>query len=183
MPKKKKPKEIQSRRRRKFLAGLLNDKSMRQSALDAGYSQSMADNAGKFIFPHVAAEFRKELERQIPIGKLVTRLAEGLDATESKFAQKDGKYTDERQVINFSERRQYAELVAKLLGIYEYTEAKEPEIKIEAKLGTGDLIGAIRLVYGLAHASQSDERSGLAVGALPLRTEVDRGQIPPQDRG
>jgi hypothetical protein len=46
--------------------------------------------------------------------KLAQRLAEGLDAVETKFFQKEGRVTDSRNVINWSERRNYLELACRI---------------------------------------------------------------------
>ena len=45
------------------------------------------------------------------------RIKEGLDAQETKFFQKDGLVTDSRDVIAWSERREYAALAMAALGI------------------------------------------------------------------
>jgi hypothetical protein len=116
---KKKPadaKATKAPKRRRFVAGLIEGKSMRRAALDAGYTESMADNAGLKILPGAREELKKELGRKVPHAKLVQRIVEGLNAKEIKLAQFQGKYTDKRHVVNYSERRRYAELAAKLLG-------------------------------------------------------------------
>jgi hypothetical protein len=41
-------------------------------------------------------------------------LREGLDATELKLFSKGGKVTDSRSLVNFSERRAYCELIARM---------------------------------------------------------------------
>jgi len=89
---------------------------MRRAALDAGYSLAMANDAGRKILPRVADEFSAELEKAIPNALLVRRIAEGLNATETKFAQKNGQFTSTRKLIAWDTRRRYVELTAKLLG-------------------------------------------------------------------
>src|SRR5713226_1622137 len=81
----------QAAKRRRFVKGLIAGKSMRRAALDAGYTESMADNAGQKIMPYAIAEFRAELQKRIPIGLLTQRIREGLDAEETKFFQQNGK--------------------------------------------------------------------------------------------
>ena len=56
------------------------------------------------------------MERRIPAYKIVERIAEGLDTTESKFFHKNGIVTDQRTVVNWSERRQFAQLAAEYGG-------------------------------------------------------------------
>ena len=116
-PTKKKQSEVKAARRRRVVAGLIAGKSMRQAALDAGHTQSMADNAGEKILPGLIDEFREALARKIPNAKLVQRIAEGLNAKETKLAQYEGEYTDERYLVSWSERRRYAELACKLRGL------------------------------------------------------------------
>ena len=115
-PKKSELGNPKSLKRRKFVEGLINGKSMRRAALDAGYTPSMADKAGQKILPGAQHEFRDALAARIPLDRLVSRIAEGLDATETKLAQKDGKFTSKRELIAWEARRRYAELTAKLMG-------------------------------------------------------------------
>ena len=88
-----------SAKRRKFVKGLIDGKSMREAAIDAGYTQSMANDAGRKILPAAQAEFRDALGAKIPLDVLVERIAAGLDAKETKIAQKDGEFTDERELV------------------------------------------------------------------------------------
>jgi hypothetical protein len=108
--------DVKAPKRRRFVAGLIAGKSMRRAALDAGYTRSMANNAGAKITPGTRAEFQQELARKVPHGKLIKLIADGLNARETKLAQFEGQYTDQRQVIDFSERRRYAELALKIFG-------------------------------------------------------------------
>jgi hypothetical protein len=105
-----------SPKRRRFVKGLIEGKSMRRAALDAGFTQSMADKAGEKIFPNARAEFQDELSKAVPIARLVARIAKGLDAKETKLASFEGSFEDSRDMIAWGERRHYAELAAKLLG-------------------------------------------------------------------
>jgi hypothetical protein len=109
-------KTAKSPKRRRFVAGLIDGKSMRRAALDAGFSQSMANNAGTKILPGAREEFKRELSRKVPRGKLIQRIAEGLDARAMKLAQFEGDFTDKRYLVDYSERRRYTQLAAKLLG-------------------------------------------------------------------
>ena len=101
----------------KFTEGVIAGKSMYQAAIDAGYSKSYARNPSKALAPNMRELFRKVLEHHAPIGKLTKRIAEGLDAEETKFFQKDGIVTDGRNVIAWSERREAAALASRLLGV------------------------------------------------------------------
>ncbi|MGH9504785.1 MAG: hypothetical protein ACRD20_18185 [Terriglobales bacterium] len=123
----KKP-DVKAPKRRRFVAGLIAGKSMRRSALDAGYTQSMANNAGREIMPGARKEFKQEILRKIPHAKLIRRLVQGLDAKETKLVQFEGKISDYRHLVSFRERRRYVELIAKLLGyLTEKVELSGPE--------------------------------------------------------
>src|SRR5207244_11999145 len=78
---------------------------------------AMSDNAGVKILPGAREEFQEALARRIPNEVLVRRIAEGLNAKETKLAQYEGEYTDERYLVSWSERRRYAELACKLRGL------------------------------------------------------------------
>ena len=105
-----------SPKRRKFVQGLIDGKSMRRAALDAGYTPSMAKNASHRIMPAAREEFEAELERRIPEAKLVQRIAEGLDAVETRLAQYKGKFTSGQRLVAWESRRRYVELACKLKG-------------------------------------------------------------------
>jgi len=111
-----KPADPKAAKRRRFVAGLVNGLSMRRAALNAGYTETMANHAGEKILPGARQEFTPALAKAIPIAKLVQRIAQGLNANETKLAQLEGTYTDARTLVAWDERRRYAELVAKLLG-------------------------------------------------------------------
>jgi len=103
-------------RARRFVQNLVAGQNMKQAALAAGYTESMADKACVKILPASIAEFRAVLERKVPIGKIADTIAAGLDAMETKIATDKGVISDTQDFISFSERRQYAELAAKLQG-------------------------------------------------------------------
>lgn len=105
-----------------YVAGRIKGKSPRKAALIAKYSESMADNAKTKIEkrPHIQAaltDFARKLRKKIPAAKVIQRIAEGLDAKETKFFQKDGVVIESRDVVAWGERRAYAELAAEF-GAY-----------------------------------------------------------------
>jgi len=106
-------------RQRKYVKGLVEGKSMTQAARDAGYSETTALNAKEKIEskPAVQNLFVQLMETAgITDEKLAQRLAEGLDAEETKFFQKDGIVMDSRDVIAYGERRAHLEIALKLKG-------------------------------------------------------------------
>lgn len=87
-------------------------KSKRLALLDAGYAPSTArcpaiveTKAFKFAFANL-------IRHRIPAHIIAKRLAEGLDATETRFLVVD-KAIVEKQVVDFAERRAYLEIAAK----------------------------------------------------------------------
>lgn len=112
-----------SPRQAKLLKGIaLENKTPRQAALAAGYSERMADNPGELLD---TIAMREALGRLLaPPEKIAQRINEGLDAMETKFFQFQGEVTGMRNVIAWSERRMYADLAAELKGL-------KPSQKIE----------------------------------------------------
>ncbi len=100
----------------RFLKGLTEGKSARRAAMDAGYSESSADHATTEILPVVERAFGDVIRKAIPVERLVQRLGEGLDAVEVKVVASEGKITDQREFVDYGERRAYAELIVKLGG-------------------------------------------------------------------
>jgi hypothetical protein len=108
---------------------------MRRAALDAGYSAAMAKNAGQKIMPGAINEFKEALAKTVPQSKLIQRIAEGINAKKTIFAQFQGSFTDSRQLVDYSERRRYVELVCKLFGCFNESEiSKEDEAPVEYNL-------------------------------------------------
>ena len=62
------------------------------------------------------AEFKDELARKVPRAKLIQRIVEGLEAKKVMLVQFEGEYTDQRYLVDHSERRRYAELTLELFG-------------------------------------------------------------------
>lgn len=129
-----------------YTKGRIKGKSPRKAALDAGFSHSMADNARRKIerrpeIQEALSAFAVKLRKKIPAAKVIQRIAEGLDAKETKFFQKDGKVIESRDVVAWSERRAYAELAAEF-GAY-HVPAADPSAgannNIQVNVIFGDL--------------------------------------------
>jgi hypothetical protein len=93
----------------------------REAARRAGFSEN--SQISKIESPQLKAQFARLLRRYVPMHKIAQRISEGMDAKETKFFQKDGIVTDEREVINFAERRQYTQLAAEFA---QYADPEEP---------------------------------------------------------
>lgn len=100
-------------RKRIYLESLVTGKTKRQSALDAGYSESVARTAKEHIeTPDVREAFAELIRSVIPAEKIVARIAEGLDAMETKVFSFQGIIFDETELIAWTERREYAKMAA-----------------------------------------------------------------------
>lgn len=106
-------------RQRKYVEGIVDGKTKKQAAVEAGYSTSTAENAAAIIEgPDVRAAFEKLIRRNVDPNKIVQRLTEGLDASETKFFQHNGRVIETREVVDYARRREYIALAAKLGGYH-----------------------------------------------------------------
>ena len=100
----------------KFTQLICDGENQYQAAIAAGYSDSTARNAYRELMPRAQDVFRRALAQHAPIGKQAKKIAEGMEATETVFFQKDGKVTDSRDVVAWGARHKYLELAAKCQG-------------------------------------------------------------------
>ena len=129
-------------RKRKYVKGIVEGKTKKQAALDAGYAESTAEKAKTHIeTPDVRIAFAVLIREAVPAELLAKKIQEGLEAIETKFFQKDGEVVDSRDVIAWSERRQYAELAAEYGGYF----TPHAEIDVSGKNG-GPIEHCIRFI-------------------------------------
>jgi phage terminase small subunit len=112
-------------RQRKYIDGVTKGMTRTEALRYAQYSEttrpSSVENAS------IKAAFARLVKRAVPAHVLAQRIAEGLNAEETKFFQKDGVITDQANVIAWSERREYAKLAAQWAGYSDAAEnAKSP---------------------------------------------------------
>jgi hypothetical protein len=86
------------------------------------------NKAGERIMPGCIAEFQQALAKTIPQRKLLQRIAQGIDAKRTVFAQFEGRFTDQRHLVDLSERRRYIELCVRLMGLLREVEEQEPPV-------------------------------------------------------
>ncbi len=126
-------------RQRKYVAGIVDGKTKKQAALEAGYSVSAAENAAAIIEgTDVRAAFEELIRPHVDTNKIAQRLAEGLDATVTKFFLHKGKIIDTCEVVDYTRRREYVALAAKLLGLH--VEKQKVEITPRRQLSDEELI-------------------------------------------
>ena len=99
--------------------GIAAGKTKKEAAVAAGYSAATAKNAAAIIErARVKKAFEGIIQQAVPIEKILERLAEGLDATETKVFMHEGGVIYSRPLVNFTERRHYVELAARYGGYY-----------------------------------------------------------------
>lgn len=126
-------------RQTKLLKGVIEGNSVRQAALAAGYSENTAEHAGVLLSTEA---MRTELQRRIPLDKIIQRVNEGMDATLSQSLVIGSKLKGTEKIetiesIDFGERRQAAALAAKLIGA-------DPASKVEVR---GDLTQFVKVSF------------------------------------
>lgn len=116
-------KEAQNKRRKYVINRTIGGMNKKDAALAAGFSSSMAWNAGaKIETPEVLGaieSFEKALVVGIPTATLVQKFAEGLEATVVKTAQRDGDITDVREFPDYPTRLQYLEQIVLISKRYQ----------------------------------------------------------------
>lgn len=103
-------------RQTELIAGIVEGKSTRQAALDAGYSERMANHPSDLLSSDVLRSF---LQKRLSLEKIADRIDEGMDAELSEsivIGRKGMEKVLTNTYPNYPERRQSAALAAKLIG-------------------------------------------------------------------
>ena len=103
-------------RKQLYVSGVARGLTKKQAAMDAGYSWATARTPAQIETPDIKEAFAKLIRRRIPAHKISQRIAEGLDATDTKFFADKGVVVDQREVIDWAQRRNYAQLAAEYGG-------------------------------------------------------------------
>lgn len=106
-------------RRKMVIKGLIEGKTIKEAAISAGYSPQSAGQQGHSIISHPDAkrEFARVMEEAgISDDFLAQKIKDLLGAQETKYFQKDGIVTDQREVAALETQRKTAELATKLKG-------------------------------------------------------------------
>jgi hypothetical protein len=106
-------------KKRRYVEARLKGKSKRQAVVAAGYAPGSA-TAGKKLEaqPDVRAAFSALIRETVPAERIAKAIAEGIEAKETKFFAHEGMVTDQRDVVAWSERRQYTQLAAEYGGYH-----------------------------------------------------------------
>jgi hypothetical protein len=106
-------------KKQKYISARANGKSKKDAALQAGYSVNTARIASVAVeTPDVRKAFAEVMRATISPAKIARVVNDGLQAVETKFFASNGIVTDSRDVINYGERRQYADLAARFADYY-----------------------------------------------------------------
>jgi hypothetical protein len=112
-------------RKRKYIDARSQGLSKRQAKNIAGYAASTSSYSVENS--SVKAALARLIRQAVPAHVIVQRIAEGMSAEETKFFQKEGRVMDERNVVAWSERREYLKLAAEY-GLY--VEPDNDKVKI-----------------------------------------------------
>jgi hypothetical protein len=105
-------------KKQRYLEARMEGKSRRAAALTAGYSESMANHPFKIETKDVREAFAALIRETVPAERIAQVIMEGMGANETKFFSHEGVVQDKREVVAWSERRQYAELAAEYAGYH-----------------------------------------------------------------
>lgn len=110
-----------NQRQRLFAQGIAAGKTQKQAALDAGYSENVARDPKRKLLSGIA--LREYFAKLLPSEEeIAQRLREGLSAERTEYVQwRNGKSVKTKAInlVDFSERRQYARLCANYRGLPE----------------------------------------------------------------
>lgn len=121
--------ETLSVRKQLYLKSLAEGNTKKQAAEDAGYAESTARAAKAHIETEdVKAAFAELIRAVVPSEKIAARIAEGLDAVETKLYAFQGMIFDREELVAWTERREYAKLAAEYGGYFVATQKFEGEL-------------------------------------------------------
>jgi hypothetical protein len=73
-----------------YVDGIAAGRTKKQAAIAAGYSESSANNAAAIIERAAVKAFQGLIQQTIPVKKIIERMAEGLNAMETKCFVHEG---------------------------------------------------------------------------------------------
>src|SRR5580698_4256582 len=91
-------------RKQRYIDGRSQGLSKREAKNLAGYAASTSSYSVENS--SVKAALARLIKQAVPAHVMVRRIAEGVSAYETKFFQKEGIVTDQRDVVAWSERRE-----------------------------------------------------------------------------
>ncbi len=104
-------------KQRLYIQHVVAGKSKAEAKRLAGYAAN--SNTARIETPSIKAAFSRLVRQYVPAHVLAAKVAEGLEAQETKFFQFEGRVTDSKEVINWTARHNYAKLAAEFGGYVE----------------------------------------------------------------
>jgi len=147
-------------RARKIAKSILAGKPETQALKDAGYSESYATHHKGAILsnPVIQATFTSILEKAgLTDDYIADRVKELSEAKETKYFQKDGRVTDEREVDALGVQADMVQFAAKLKG--HLTEKVQSTSDVTVGGSLEDTERAARLLYLLETAEERARRA------------------------
>lgn len=116
-------KRMVSQKVRALIGALIEnpDQTLQTAGVKAGYPAKNAAKQASAALKSASAQelFRREMSRHESLRHpgLAEKLAQGLDATVTKFFAHEGQVIDERECVDYGARHSYLSLAARLAGI------------------------------------------------------------------
>jgi hypothetical protein len=156
-------------RKRKYIDARSRGLSKRQAKNLAGYAASTSSYSVENS--SVKAALARLIRQAVPAHVIVQRIAEGVSAEETKFFQKEGKVMDERNVVAWTERREYLKLAAEY-GLY--VEPDSANVNIGEGGPTFVLINGITGPKGRPQIKKDPRETGVA-SETHVAPKLDQG--------
>ena len=137
----------------KFIKFYLESGNGADAARKAGYSEKHANTVAQRLLTYV--DIQETIERclkkaGISEELIALKIREGVEATETKFFQKDGEVVTECEVIPWGIRLDYLQFAARLLGL----------LKEKVEVDPGDKPIELRVVKRIARKSAGEIKPG-----------------------
>lgn len=153
-------------KRRKAVQGMLEGKTVKESLVEAGWSETSAAKHPGEILKGLQAEFAEVLDGMFPREAMISTLIEGLGAVKSTFVYNPKLGETERfDQPDFFQRCKCAELLGKLGGLI----TRKEQVKVECEIDHGAIIAARRRAGMLPPAEpDAPAEPDVTVEALPV---------------
>lgn len=157
-------------RKQRYLENLSKGMCSVDAAKAAGYSEAYSRNRGMIETEDVKAAAKIYFQRKFKLAKIAKRINEGMDAVDTQFFAKDGVVTDSRDVVNYSERRQYVTVASQMAGYY----TPKQDIEHTQKIDEGQLRRLLDIADKLSVVTIEPERlRQLEASHVPLDAYIE----------
>lgn len=156
-------------RRERYVEGLMDGKTRRRAALDAGFSVSQAEDAKNRIEGPItqALILRALMDAGVTLTRLAEKMSEGLEATRAQSVSGgQGKPATLEMVADFETRLKYIQHACKIMSIDEPEEREVPEMRVNIVAVGG---GPLRDANGEIVKLKADQAKGPSFGLPGLK--------------